>query len=97
MHYLQTLPPPSETEPERLADTLVSSVLDWRLVKVQQLYNEVRELYQEAQTLNDSSMLEIYQQQLRELPLAVYRLNRARDAMSATGRRRTQDAERYGR
>ncbi len=97
MQYLQALPPPSETEPERLADTLVSSVLDWRLVKVQQLYNEVRELYQEAQTLNDSSMLEIYQQQLRELPLAVYRLNRARDAMSATGRRRTQDAERYGR
>ena len=97
MQYLQTLPPSSETEPERLADTLVSSVLDWRLVKVQQLYNEVKLLYQEAQNLNDQATIEIYKQQLRELPLAVYRLHRARDAMSATGRRRTQDAERYGR
>lgn len=97
MQYLQTLPSSSETEPERLADTLVSSVLDWRLVKVQQLYNEVKQLYQEAQNLNDQATIEIYQQQLRELPLAVNRLHRARNAMSATGRRRTQDAERYGR
>ncbi len=97
VQYLQSLPSSSETEPERLADTLVSSVLDWRLVKVQRLYNEVKQLYQEAQTLQDQATIEIYKQQLRELPLAVRRLNQARSAMSATGRRRTADAERYGR
>ena len=89
MQYLQTLPSSSETEPERLADTLVSSVLDWRLVKVQQLYNKI----DENQALNDQSTVEI----LRDLLSAMNRLNKARNAMSATGRRRTQDAERYGR
>ena len=89
MQYLQTLPSSSETEPERLADTLVSSVLDWRLVKVQQLYNKI----DENQALTDQSTVEI----LRELLSAMNRLNKARNAMSATGRRRTQDAERYGR
>lgn len=81
-----------ETELERISDTLVLSVLDWRLAKVRQLLGEVKHLLHEAQRENDTEALAVYQQQLRELPLAVLQLNKARGAMSATSRRRAEDA-----
>ncbi len=92
LKFLLTLPQSPETELERIADTLVLSVLDWRLAKVRQLLNEVKHLLHEAQAENDMEALAIYQQQLRELPLAVLQLNKARDSMSATSRRRAEDA-----
>jgi DNA primase len=91
LNFLLTLPQSPETELERISDTLVLSVLDWRLAKVRQLLSEVRHLLHEAQTEDDMEALAIYKQQLRELPLAVLQLNRARDAMSATSRRRAED------
>lgn len=92
LKFLLTLPQSSETELERIADTLVLSVLDWRLAKIRQLLSEVNHLLLEAQAENDIEALAIYQQQLRELPLAVLQLNKARDSMSATSRRRAEDA-----
>lgn len=92
LKFLLTLPQSPETELERIADTLVLSVLDWRLAKVRQLLSEVNHLLHEAQAENDMETLAIYQQQLRELPLAVLQLNKARDSMSATSRRRAEDA-----
>ncbi len=92
LKFLLTLPQSPETELERISDTLVLSVLDWRLAKVKQLLGEVKHLLHEAQTENDPEALAIYQQQLRELPLAVLQINKARDAMSATSRRRAEDA-----
>ncbi|MCA9944324.1 MAG: DNA primase [Anaerolineales bacterium] len=92
LKFLLALPQSPETELERISDTLVLSVLDWRLTKVRQLLSEVNHLLREAQTENDVEALAIYQQQLRELPLAVLQLNKARDSMSATSRRRAEDA-----
>jgi DNA primase len=92
LKFLLTLPQSPETELERIADTLVLSVLDWRLAKVRQLLSEVNHLLREAQTEDDVDALAVYQQQLRELPLAVLQLNKARDSMSATSRRRAEDA-----
>ena len=92
LNFLLSLPQSSEKELERLADTLVLSVLDWRLANVRQLLSEVKHLLHEAQDEADAEALAIYQQQLRELPLAVLQLNKARDAMSATSRRRAEDA-----
>ncbi len=92
LKFLLSLPQSPETELERISDTLVLSVLDWRLAKVRQLLGEVKHLLHEAQSENDTEALAIYQQQLRELPLAVLQLNKARGAMSATSRRRAEDA-----
>jgi DNA primase len=84
---LLSLPEISDTELERLPDRLVLSVLDWRLEKVKGLIADVEQLFLEAQAQNDPDMLEMYRQQLRELPLKVLSINRARGAMSAVGRR----------
>ncbi len=92
LKFLLTLPQSPETELERVSDTLVLSVLDWRLAKVRLLLGEVKQLLHEAQNEDDNEALAIYNQQLRELPLAVLQLNKARDAMSATSRRRAEDA-----
>ena len=92
LKFLLSLPQSPETELERVSDTLVLSVLDWRLAKVRQLLSEVKQLLHQAQDEDDHDTLAIYKQQLRELPLAVLQLNKARDAMSATSRRRAEDA-----
>ncbi|MCA9900190.1 MAG: DNA primase [Ardenticatenaceae bacterium] len=92
LKFLLTLPQSPETELERISDTLVLSVLDWRLAKVRLLLSEVKHLLREAQTEGDVEALAIYTQQLKELPLAVLQLNKARDSMSATSRRRAEDA-----
>ena len=92
LKFLLSLPQSLETELERISDTLVLSVLDWRLARVRQLLSEVKHLLHEAQNEDDTDALAIYKQQLRELPLAVLQLNKARDAMSATSRRRAEDA-----
>jgi DNA primase len=90
-HFLLSLPQTPDAEIERLADTLVLSVLDWRLEKVRQLLNEVKQFFKESQAENDQEAVQIYQQQLRELPLTVLQINKARDAMSAANRRRVAD------
>jgi hypothetical protein len=92
VHFLLSLPQVADAELERLADTLVSSVLDWRLESVKQLLNEVKQSLNEAQSENDADALEIYQQQLRELPLIFLQINKARSAMSASSRRRTNES-----
>ncbi|HSG17849.1 MAG TPA: DNA primase [Anaerolineae bacterium] len=89
---LLSLPESPETELERLPERLVLSVLDWRLEKVKRLIAEVEQLFLESRAQNKLDMLEMYRQQLRELPLQVRRINRAREAMSAVGRRNAGSA-----
>jgi hypothetical protein len=86
--YLLSLSPTPDVEIERLADQLMLSVLDWRLEKTRELVNEVEQYYKEAQIENDTEALEVYQQLQRDLPVAVWQLNKARNAMSAANRRR---------
>jgi hypothetical protein len=96
VQFLLSLPQTSKSEPERLADTLVSSVLDWRLESITRLLSEVEQLHQEAEALGDQDALEIYRLQVRQLHVEKLQLNRARGAMSASGKRRAQDAQSVG-
>jgi DNA primase len=89
--YLLSLSQTPDVEMERLADQLMLSVLDWRLEKTRELVNEVEQYYKEAQIENDAEAVEIYQQLKRELPLVVWQLNKARNAMTAANRRRVAD------
>lgn len=92
VEILVALPQAPESELDRLADTLVLSVLDWRQEKTKKLLGEVKKLLSEASGANDDESLALYRQQLRQLPLALLRIDRARDAMSAQSRRRAEDA-----
>jgi DNA primase len=85
-------PAAPESELERLPDLLVLSILDWRLEKVKGLLADVKLLFKEAQQEQTPDVIELYYQQLRELPLTVLSLNKAKWAMSAVSRRRTEDA-----
>ncbi len=89
--HLLSLSQTPDVEMERLADQLMLSVLDWRLEKTRELVNEVEQYYKEAQIENDAEAVEIYQQLKRELPLVVWQLNKARNAMTAANRRRVAD------
>lgn len=81
----------SESELERLPDRLVLSVLDWRLERTKSLLAEVERLFRESQEQKNLEMLELYGQQLRELPTQVRSIDKARGAMSATGRRQSKE------
>ena len=89
---LQDAPEPSDSELERLPDSLARLILDLRLEKIRQQLQEVQQLFREAQEQGDDEMLEVYKEQMRALPEAVQRINKARSAMSATSRRQAQEA-----
>jgi hypothetical protein len=83
------MPETPESDLQRLPDLLVLSVLDWRLERLKALISEVKQLFHETQTTNPD-MLEMYSKQLRQLPLQVLSINKARGAMTAAGRRNGQ-------
>ncbi|MGD8857361.1 MAG: hypothetical protein PVG33_13590, partial [Chloroflexota bacterium] len=84
---LLSLPGTPETELDRLPDRLVLSILDWRQEKVKGLMASVEQLFLEAQAQNEPDKVEMYRQQLRDLPMQLRNIDRAREAMSAVGRR----------
>jgi DNA primase len=88
---LLSMPQTPESELDRLPDRLVLSVLDWRLERTKSLLSEVERLFRESQAQENLEMLELYGQQLRELPSQVRSIDRARGAMSATGRHQTKE------
>jgi DNA primase len=88
---LLTLPNILEAEQERLPDKLVLSVLDWRLTKTKQQLTEMKQLMREAEELADNEFVTLSRQQLRELPLLIRSLNKAKGAMSAVSRRRAEE------
>jgi DNA primase len=88
---LLTLPDILDEEQERLPDKLVLSVLDWRLAKAKQQLTEMKQLMREAEELADDEFVALSQQQLRELPLVIRRLNKAKGAMSAVSRRQAEE------
>lgn len=91
---LLALPAIAESELDRSPDVLVMSVLDWRLDQAKSLIGEVNKLYQEAQTEDDLGVLDMYRQQLRDLPIRVLSINRARGAMTDVGQRTSGGAPR---
>jgi DNA primase len=91
---LLDLPETPESELERLPNRLVISILDWRLERVRSLINEVEQLFHEAKTQNNPDATNLYSRQLRELPLQVLSINKARAASSMTSRRNSQQSRR---
>jgi DNA primase len=90
-HALLTLPPAPESKLERLADTLVLSVLDWRLEKFRNHNFELQQLFRDTQKQQKPELVEMVGQQIHESRLAIQRINKARDAMSAVNRRRAEE------
>ena len=92
VHQLLSLKPTPKSEQDRLADKLTLSVLDWRLQKVNQRLTQLRQLFPETQLQPDEEAAQLYQQQTREASMLIQRLNLAKSAMSATSRRRAEEA-----
>lgn len=91
VHQLLTLNPTSEFDLDRLADKLTLSVLDWRLQKVNQQLIQLRQLFPETQRQQDDEAAALYLQQTREASVLIQRLNVAKNAMSASNRRRAEE------
>ena len=73
---------------DRLPDSLALSVLDWRLEKIREFNTILKQLLPAgSQTESKDELTRSYLDQVQEMG----RINRARDAMSATGRRRAEE------
>lgn len=84
----------SEVESGRLADSLARLILDLRLERIRRLLGEVQQLFFEAQEAGNESRLQMYKNQLQQLPVRVQNINRARWAMSAVSRREAEESRR---
>ncbi|MGB3714019.1 MAG: DNA primase [Candidatus Promineifilaceae bacterium] len=89
---LLSLPAGPDLEVDRLPDTLTRSVLDWRLEHVKGLIGEVKYLFSDEELSNNPEQLDLFARELSELTTQLLHINRARAAMTATGRRQTQEA-----
>lgn len=73
---------------DRLPDSLALSVLDWRLEKIREHNTILKQLLPSgSQDESRDELTRSYLDQVQEMG----RINRARDAMSATGRRRAEE------
>ncbi|MCP4427611.1 MAG: toprim domain-containing protein, partial [Chloroflexi bacterium] len=91
---LLALPAAPESELERLTETLVKSVLDWRLNQTMRLNGEVRQLVEEAKLANDTQTLQTYTQRSIDLWRQIRQINQARHAVSAVSQRKAKDSVR---
>ena len=87
---LLSLPPTPDSELDRLADKLALSVLNWRQERIGQLIGEIKQLFRHGNTSDDVDASEMYDK-LNEWTLTVLNIHKAKNAMSATSRRRAED------
>ncbi len=92
VHQLLALKPTPESELDRLADKLSLSVLEWRLQKNKAFNQKIKVLFDEAKRQNDLESAKLYEQQIMKSHLENLSLNKAKGAMSATSRRRAEEA-----
>lgn len=77
---------------DRLPDTLALSVLDWRLEKIREQNAVLQQLFlTEAVKDSREELAQLYSEQMRTSKEAMHRINLAKDAMSAMGRRRAEE------
>jgi DNA primase len=74
----------------RLPDILTLSVLDWRQEKIKRLGVEVKQLCEEAMGQDDPALRLTYTHQVNKLAQQERSIHRARHAMSAFSRRKTE-------
>ena len=92
VQYLQSLAPTLDANLDRLADQLVLAVLDWRIEKVRQLRTDLQRFVADAKLQGDPDSYQEYLARLQELSVTKKRLDQAKNGMSATSRRRAEDA-----
>ncbi len=74
----------------RLPDTLALSILEWRQEKLKRLGVEVKRLCEETSNQDDSALRLTYTHQVNKLAQQERSIHRARHAMSAFSRRKTE-------
>lgn len=82
---LRTLPVP-ESERGRLPEKIVQSILDWRIAKINQQVTLLHQLIEEQKERTNDLMVKQHHEQLQQLSLAIYHINRAKHGLSAMGR-----------
>jgi len=89
---LMTLTPSPESELTRLPDRLAMSVLDWRLAHAKTEVGHLQQLIREAHDHQEeaTSMAQLYGPRISELLWKIKWINKAKDAISATGQRRAE-------
>ncbi len=92
VQMLLSLPDGPDLVVDRLPDTLTRSVLDWRQEHIKGLIGEVKYLFGDQDKSNNQEQIDLRADQLRDLTTQLLNINRARAAMSATGRRQTKEA-----
>lgn len=83
--------PEADNQRERWLDSLVYSILDWRLAAANRQNDELKQLLAEAHVRGDGEATAMYTQQHLELSALVRRINRAKGAVSGVIRRRPTD------
>jgi hypothetical protein len=84
---LVALPPRPGMKLDRLSDALVMSVLDWRFEKIREHNTILKQLLPPGRPGSEDELTRSYLDQVE----GMRRINRARDAMSATSRRRAEE------
>lgn len=92
LQQILVLPTAPDIGLERLADILVLSVLDWRLQACKQQLVELKHLFPKTTRQEEPELAEMYDRQIRELSISRLHLDKARNAMSATAKRRIEEA-----
>lgn len=88
---LLNLPSSPSTRQDRLPETLALSLLDWRLEKIREHNAILRQLLSDAERSSGDELTRLYDEQLHTSQAEMRRINQARDAMSAMGRRRAEE------
>jgi DNA primase len=89
---LVALPVSPESELSRLPDRLAMSILDWRLAQARTEVEQLQQLSRGAhsQTELATSMAQLYGPRILELQVKIKWINKAKDAISASGQRRAE-------
>jgi hypothetical protein len=91
MEMLLTLASSSEEELARLPDRLAMSVLDWRLDQAKVEVGQLQQLIKEAPVQGEEAATRIQLLgRISELRLKIKWINKAKDAISASGQRRAE-------
>ena len=91
IHDLQAQNRLAPTQKERRIERLVLSILDWRLEKATRMNDELKQLIHTAQFEANQALIGSYTKESVALLRLIHQINRAKGAMSATARRRSED------
>ena len=87
VRVLLLAPAGSQNDSQRQPETLALSILDCRLERTKTLLREVNQQFHSTDNEDNQTLLATHQQLLRDLPMLVARINRAKYTMSSMSKR----------